>query len=146
MGQFPPQPQSIPLGPFRIFSKIQKFAEIFASQGAPQVSMTPAATFAPSFASVIDTGGKFATGVNDTGGNFAAGVNDTLKRTGRQKLIYMLILLPKGVQRWQRWQRWQTFGCKDLREFSKKFGTALTVKSGAWGKLIHEKNKKRKIS
>jgi hypothetical protein len=30
--------------------------------------MTPAANFAPSFASVVDTGGKFATGVNDTGG------------------------------------------------------------------------------
>jgi hypothetical protein len=29
------------------------------------------------FASVVDTGGKFATGVNDTGGKFATGVNDT---------------------------------------------------------------------
>jgi len=28
------------------------------------------------FASVVDTGGKFATGVNDTGGKFATGVND----------------------------------------------------------------------
>jgi hypothetical protein len=35
MNQFPPQPQSIPLGPLRIF---QKFAEIFAAQGAPPVS------------------------------------------------------------------------------------------------------------
>jgi hypothetical protein len=26
------------------------------------------------FASVVDTGGKFAAGVNDTGGKFAAGV------------------------------------------------------------------------
>jgi hypothetical protein len=75
-----PQPQSIPLGPFRIF---RKFAEIFASQGAPPVanlqpvSTTPAANFATGFASVVDTGGKFATGVNDTGGKFAAGVNDT---------------------------------------------------------------------
>jgi hypothetical protein len=32
-----PQPQSIPLGSFQIFSK---FAEIFASQGAPSVSTT----------------------------------------------------------------------------------------------------------
>ncbi len=37
----------------------------------------PAANFATSFASVVDTGGKFATGVNDTGDKFAAGVNDT---------------------------------------------------------------------
>ncbi len=35
-----PQPQSIPLGPFQIFSKIR---EIFASKGAPPVSTTPAA-------------------------------------------------------------------------------------------------------
>ncbi len=59
-----------PIGPFRIF---WKFAEIFASQGAQPVSTTPAANFA----SVVDTGGKFATGVNDTGVNFVAGVNDT---------------------------------------------------------------------
>jgi hypothetical protein len=65
MNQFPPQPQSIPLGPIQIF---QKFAEIFTSQGAPPVSTTPAANFPTSFASVVDTGGKFATGVNDTGG------------------------------------------------------------------------------
>jgi hypothetical protein len=32
----------------------------------PPVSATPAANFATSFASVVDTGGKFATGVNDT--------------------------------------------------------------------------------
>jgi hypothetical protein len=41
------------------------------------VSTTPAANFATSSACVVDTGGKFATGVNDTGGKFAAGVNDT---------------------------------------------------------------------
>jgi hypothetical protein len=32
--------------------------------------------FATDFASVVDTGGKFATGVNDSGGKFAACVND----------------------------------------------------------------------
>ncbi len=36
----------------------------FASQGAPPVSTTPAANFATSFASVVDTGGKFVAGVN----------------------------------------------------------------------------------
>jgi hypothetical protein len=46
------------------------------------VSATPAANFATSFASVVDTGGKFATGVNDTGGSkFAAGINDTGGKT-----------------------------------------------------------------
>jgi hypothetical protein len=53
---------------------LSKIREIFASQGAPPVSTTPAAT---SFTSVVDTGGKFAAGVNDTGGKFATGVNDT---------------------------------------------------------------------
>ncbi len=43
----------------------------------PPVSTTPAANFATSFSSVVDTGGKFATGVNDTGGKFADGVSDT---------------------------------------------------------------------
>ncbi len=43
----------------------------------PPVSTTPAANFATSLASVVDTGGKFATGVNDAGGKFAAGINDT---------------------------------------------------------------------
>jgi hypothetical protein len=33
-----------------------------------------------------------------------------------------------------------------LREFSKKFEMALMVYSRAWGKLIHEKNQKAKIS
>jgi hypothetical protein len=66
---------------------LQKFTEVFASQGAPpvlttpaanlplvsttpvakllSVSSTPAAKFATNTASVIDTGSKF---VNDTGG------------------------------------------------------------------------------
>jgi hypothetical protein len=43
----------------------------------PPVSTTPAANYAISFASVVDTGGKFATGVNNTGGKFAANVNNT---------------------------------------------------------------------
>ncbi len=36
--------------------------------------------------------------------------------------------------------------CEYLRKCSKKFETALMVYSGAWGKLIHEKNQKSKIS
>jgi hypothetical protein len=71
------------------------------------VSTTPAANFATIFPSVVDTGGKFATGVNNSDGKFAAGVN---------------------------------------ANFRKKFETALMVYSGAWGKLIHEKNQESKIS
>ncbi len=81
---FPPAPD------YHRFEFFRKFAEIFASQGAPPptgindtggklpplsttpaanlppVSTTPVANFATIFPSVIDTGGKFATGVNDT--------------------------------------------------------------------------------
>jgi hypothetical protein len=38
--------------------------------------MTLAANFSTVFASVVDTGGQFATSVNDTGGKFATSVND----------------------------------------------------------------------
>jgi hypothetical protein len=99
MNQLPPSP-GVFHDRFQIF---QKFAEIFASQGAPLVSTTPVANLLPAsatsaanfsiiFASVVDTGGKYrwkirhwcqrrvwqiATGINDTGSNFATGVNDT---------------------------------------------------------------------
>jgi hypothetical protein len=43
----------------------------------PPVSGMPMAKFATSFASVVDTGGKFATSVNNTGGKFATDVNKT---------------------------------------------------------------------
>jgi hypothetical protein len=52
--------------------------EIIARQGAPPVSTTLAANFATSFASVVDTDGKFATVVNHAGGKFAAVVKTTL--------------------------------------------------------------------
>ncbi len=65
MNQFPPSPRLSHKDRFEFF---RKFTEIFASQGAPPVSTTPAANFATIFPSVIDTGGKFAAGVNVTGG------------------------------------------------------------------------------
>jgi hypothetical protein len=76
MNQFSSSPRVSHEDRFKFF---RKFAEIFASQGAPPVSTTaaanlppvstiPAANFSTSFASIVDTGGKFATGVNDTGG------------------------------------------------------------------------------
>jgi hypothetical protein len=76
MYQFPPSPRVFHLDRFEYF---QKFSEIIASQGAPPVSATPVANLPPVsetpvanfstiFASIVDTGGKFATGVNDAGG------------------------------------------------------------------------------
>jgi hypothetical protein len=64
MKQFPPSPRVSHKDRFEFF---RKFTEIFASKGGPPVSTTPVANFATSFSSVVDTGGKFATGVNDTG-------------------------------------------------------------------------------
>jgi hypothetical protein len=71
-----PRPRVLHLDRFEFF---RKFAEIYASQGAPPVSTTPVANLPPVsatpaansytiFASVVDTGGKFGTGVNDAGG------------------------------------------------------------------------------
>jgi hypothetical protein len=76
MHQFPPIPIVFPLDRFKFF---RKFAEIFASQGAPPVptipvanlppeSATPVANFSTIFTSSVDTDSKFASGVNDTGG------------------------------------------------------------------------------
>jgi hypothetical protein len=42
--------------------------------------------------------------------------------------------------------RHQWKNCEYLLEFSKKFEMPLQLYSGAWGKVIHEKNLKQKIS
>jgi hypothetical protein len=81
MNQFPPSPRVFHLDRFKFF---RKFAEIFVSQGAPPVSMTPVANLPPVsatpvanistiFASVFDTCGEFAAGVNDISTIFATG-------------------------------------------------------------------------
>jgi hypothetical protein len=72
----------------------------------------------------------------------------------------MLTVLPKGVQtkllkffslkifpichRCQR-HRWCTLSREYHHKFSKKFEIAVMVYSGAWWKLIYEKNQKSKI-
>ncbi len=59
-----PQPQSIPLGPFQIFSKIR--GDIRKSRCTTGIN---------------DTGGKFATGVNDTGTKIAACIIGTGRKS-----------------------------------------------------------------
>ncbi len=44
----------------------------------PPVSTRPAANFATSFTRVVDTGGKFAAGVNDTGGKLPPVANKVI--------------------------------------------------------------------
>jgi hypothetical protein len=51
--------------PFEFF---RKFAEIFASQGAPPVSTTPVANLPPVSITQVANCHIFATGINDTGG------------------------------------------------------------------------------
>ncbi len=79
----------------------------------------------------------------------------------KAKIYNMVTLLPKGAQiklltflclkifsicHRCRWHRWCTLSREYLREFSKKIEKAVLVYSDAWGKLIHEKNQKSKIS
>ncbi len=78
---------------------------------------------------------KFAAGVVDTGGKFAAGVVDTGGNLPPVSLTLVANLPPLC-----------TLTCEYLREFSKKFEIILMLLSGAWGKMIHEKNLKQKIS
>jgi hypothetical protein len=66
------QPQSFPLRLFRIF---RKFGDIRESRCTTGINDT-GGKFSTIFASVVDTGGKFASGVNDTDGKFATSVND----------------------------------------------------------------------
>jgi hypothetical protein len=105
MNQFPPSPRVFHSDRFEFF---RKFAEIFASQGAPPVSTTPVASFSTIFASVGDTGGKFATGVNDTGGKFATGVNNAGGK--------LLLVQRHRRQICHRWQKMATIsGCRHLK-------------------------------
>ncbi len=58
----------------------------------------------------------------------------------------LVSLIPVAICHRCRWHRWCTLTCEYLREFSKKFEMILMLISGAWGKVIHEKNLKQKIS
>ncbi len=60
---------------------------------------------------------QFAAGIVDTGGKFATGINNTSKTGGK-------------ICRRRRWYRWSTLSYEYLREFSKKCETALMVYSG----------------
>ncbi len=126
----------------------------------PQVSLTPVAnlppvSLIPVAICVVDTGGKFAAGVNSTRGTGG-------KIWRRCRWYRWLICCRCRWYWWQicrrccwyrrqichrcRWHWWCTLTCEYLREFSKKFETVLMGYSGAGGKLIHKKNQKQKIS
>jgi hypothetical protein len=88
------------------------------------VSLTPVANLPPVLTTQGELVAKFAAGVVETSRKFAAGVVDT---GGNLTPVVHL----------------------DLRISSrifKKFEMILMLLSGAWGKVIHEKNLKQKIS
>ncbi len=99
---------------------------------------------------------QFATGVVDTQAElvakFAAGVDELVANLPPVSLIPGAIFCHRchwhrwQICHWCRWHRWCTLTCEYLREFSKKFEMTLLLFSGAWGKVIHEKNLKQKIS
>jgi hypothetical protein len=94
---------------------------------------------------VNDTGIKFAAGIVDTGGKFATGVNNKgnwWQHLQPVSLIPVANLPPVSLIL----AAICTLTCEFLCEFSKKFEMILILLSGAWGKVIHEKNLKQKIS
>ncbi len=92
MNQFPPNPR---------FEFFQKFAEIFAAQGAPLVSLTP--VWMEFATGVVDAGGEFATGIVDSGGV------DTLTcdylREFSEKLKMILMLFSGGLGEDDLWKK-----------------------------------------
>ncbi len=98
---------------------------------------------------------QFATGVIDTVGKFATGINNTSEIGGKicRRRRWHRWQICRRCQRYRqqfcrrcRWYRRCTLNCDYLREFSKKFETVLMQYSGAGEKLIHQKNQKQKIS
>jgi hypothetical protein len=91
------------------YKQLQEDQTFTLSAELPPVSTTPAANFATSSAYVVDTGGKFASGVNDASGKLppvsttpAANLPPRWQTIGAisdcwQSICYTL--LPKGVQK-----------------------------------------------
>ena len=96
----------------------------------PPVSTAQGKLVAKFAAGVVDTSGKFSAGVVDTGGNFAAGVVDTGGKFATGVVRILVVNLELRIS----------------PPIFEKIRNGPMVYSGAWGKLIHEKNQKQKIS
>jgi hypothetical protein len=83
---------------------------------------------------------SFATGVIDTGGKFAAGVVDTGGKLPPVSLIPAANLPPVSLIPVVH------LYLRISPRIFEKFETVLMGYSGAWGRLIHEKNQKQKVS
>ncbi len=120
-----PKPLIIALGSFQIFSKIR--GDICKSRCTTGIN---------------DIGGKFAAGVNYTVGKLATNTASVVD-TGGKFATSCQLHRQQIFWRCQR-HRWCTLSCEYLHEFSKAFETFLIIYSGARGKLILEKICSRK--
>jgi hypothetical protein len=111
MNQFPPSPRVSHLDRLKFF---RKFAEIFASQGAPPVSMTPLANLLPVSLVLLTPVTNLPPVTTIPAANLPPVSTTPASLTQVAKNVTNIRLL-------------------------KKFATALMVNSGAWGKLIQEK-------
>jgi hypothetical protein len=75
-----------------------------------------------------------AAGIVETGGKFATGINNTSERLHWWQNLPPVSLIPVGG------------GAPSLAKFRKKFETVLMGYSGAGRKLIYEKNQKQTSS
>ncbi len=147
MNQFSPSPWVYHWGHFKFF---RKFAEIFAAQGAPPVSLTLVANGKSSIIKVliilfghlweVELTCRYIFACKFTLRSqqpdivpiiFATSINNTSETGGK-------ICCRCRWYRWQichcRWYPWCTLTCKYLLEFSKKFETVLMEYSGpVWG-------------
>jgi hypothetical protein len=106
INQFPPSPRVSHQDRFEIF---RKFAEIFPAQGWPPVSTTNEKWEKSSIRKILIILFGHLWIVVDTGGKFATGINNTSETGG--KICRRC--------RWHRccWYRWSTLSCEYLREF-----------------------------
>ncbi len=102
---------------FCLQAHLQVSAARYCSHYLPPVSMTPVANLPPVPVSLIPVAN-----------------------------LLPVSLIPAAICHRCLWHRWCTLTCEYIREFSKKFEMILMLLSGAWGKVIHEKNLKQKIS
>ncbi len=125
MNQFPPGPWVYQKGRFKFF---WKFAEIFAAQGTPPVSLTPVANLPPVSTTLAKLMAIFAAGVVDTDDNFAVGVVDI---SGK----FAIGVIDTGAAPWL---------ANISENFRKKIEMVLMGYLWAGGKLIHEKKTEAK--
>ncbi len=130
MNLFPTSPWVSYMDRFNFF---WKFAEKFAAQRAPPVSLTPVAN-----------------GKNLRSEKFEIFVWTPMVNKSRYIFFFKFTLMYKQsdivsiICQWCRWYRWCTLTCEFIREFSKKIEMKLKLFSGVLEKMIHEKTWSKK--